>query len=466
GGRLGFIVTNKWMKAGYGEPLRTLYGEAAWVESLVDVGHAKTFFPDADVFPCILIARRPTPDATPPAPRVCVIPRDQVRIDDLSRQIAEAGVVVPRDRFGPAAWNLEPPGVTALMDKLRRVGVPFKDFAGVSPLYGIKTGFNDAFLIDTATKEKLIAADPASAPLIRRYLRGQDIDRWHPEWAGLWMIAMKSSGNHPWPWAEAGDDAEAIFAKTYPALHAHMTQYREQLTKRQDQGEHWWELRACAYWDAFDRPKVMYQDIAWNPRYCLDSDGMMSNNSVYLLPTGDPWTLAALNAPISWWFAWRTAQHGKDEALRFFTDYLNQFPIPTPTDQQREAVTPLVAELKSLAVALLHGRTAVLDWLRHEFGVEKASQKLQAVGGLTADEMIGEVQKARGRSKKLTVADVKRLKEEHTTSVLPLARLAAEARGLEVRVSDLVNAAYGLTPADVALMWETAPPRTPLARGS
>ena len=32
GGRLGYIVTNKWMKAGYGEPLRKLYAESAWVE--------------------------------------------------------------------------------------------------------------------------------------------------------------------------------------------------------------------------------------------------------------------------------------------------------------------------------------------------------------------------------------------------------------------------------------------------
>jgi hypothetical protein len=66
GGRLGFIVTNKWMKAGYGEPLRKLYAETAWVESVVDFGHAKQFFPDADVFPSILIARKPDNALAPP----------------------------------------------------------------------------------------------------------------------------------------------------------------------------------------------------------------------------------------------------------------------------------------------------------------------------------------------------------------------------------------------------------------
>jgi hypothetical protein len=52
----------------------------------------------------------------------------------------------------------------------------------------------------------------------------------------------------------------------------------------------------------------MYQDIAWNPRFCLDTAGMLSNNTVYFLSTDDAWTLAALNAPVSWWFAWRNAQ--------------------------------------------------------------------------------------------------------------------------------------------------------------
>ena len=35
---------------------------------------------------------------------------------------------------------------------------------------------------------------------------------------------------------------------------------------------------------------------------------------------------------------------------------------------------------------------------------------------------------------------------------------------LEFLLSDLVNAAYGLTPAEIDLMWDTAPPRMPITR--
>jgi hypothetical protein len=186
-----------------------------------------------------------------------------------------------RGRLGADAWTLEPPGVVALLEKIRRGGVPLKEYAGAVPLMGIKTGFNDAFLLDTATKERLVAADPKSAHLFRPYLRGQDINRWGAEWSGLWMLALKSSGNHPWPWANAGRKADAVFAATYPALHAHLSQYREALKKRQDQGEHWWELRACAYWEKFDRPKVMYQEIQYHPCYLLDRGEMLANNKVF-----------------------------------------------------------------------------------------------------------------------------------------------------------------------------------------
>ena len=63
------------------------------------------------------------------------------------------------------------------MEKIRHNGVPLAEFAGVKPLYGIKTGLNEAFLLDTPTKDRLVREDPDSAGIIKPYLRGQDIKR-------------------------------------------------------------------------------------------------------------------------------------------------------------------------------------------------------------------------------------------------------------------------------------------------
>ena len=89
--------------------------------------------------------------------------------------------------------------------------------------------------------------------------------------------------------------------------------------------------------------------------------------------------------------------------------------------------------------------------------------QLQCVTHLNADTFPAEVKKARGRKKPLSVAELKRLNTEHAATIVPLQTLAAEARTLESHLSDLVNTAYGLTPDEIKLMWDTAPPRMPSA---
>ena len=138
GGRLSFVVTNKWMKAGYGAPLRRLLSERARVETVIDFGHAKQIFADADVFPSIVVVEKPV-DGEDPAEdevQVSVIPRERLRIDDLQTQIDEEGFELPRSRLGGEPWRLEPPGVQRLLDKIRERGVPLVEYAGVKPYSG------------------------------------------------------------------------------------------------------------------------------------------------------------------------------------------------------------------------------------------------------------------------------------------------------------------------------------------
>ena len=272
GGRLSFVVTNKWMKAGYGEPLRRLLSESSWVESVVDFGHAKQIFEDADVFPSIFVVRRPTDAVKPKTARLCTIPREQLRVDDLSRQITAEGVALPVTQLGADVWQLEAGGVTSLMAKISRSGKSLSKFTGVKPIYGVKTGCNDAFLIDSMTRDELMRQHPLSEEVLRPYLRGQDVDRWYPEWAGLWMILCRK-----------GFDLEK-----YPAIKAHLLQFREQLEpkpkdwtgtwKGRASGNHeWFELQTpVANLAAFSRPKIVYQEIQFHSCYAFDDAGFLA----------------------------------------------------------------------------------------------------------------------------------------------------------------------------------------------
>ncbi|MGO9199693.1 MAG: Eco57I restriction-modification methylase domain-containing protein [Limisphaerales bacterium] len=300
GGLLSFVVTNKWMKAGYGEPLRRLFSEKAWVRSVVDFGHAKQIFEEADVFPSIIVVQKPTDAPKPKTARLCTIPREQLRIDDLSVQIQREGADIEVAQLTGDTWQLEPKEVFSLLDRISKQGIPLREFTGVEPLSGVKTGLNEAYLIDHRTYKAILTEGSDYSSLLKPYLRGQDFCRWQARSEGLWMIAMASSENRDWPWSNLGSQAEATFVRTYPAIHAHLNRFRKQLQGRQDQGRYWWELRSCAYWAEFDRPKIMYPEISWRPEWCLDSAGTLCNNTAYSLPTDDLWALAAANAPITW----------------------------------------------------------------------------------------------------------------------------------------------------------------------
>lgn len=81
--------------------------------------------------------------------------------------------------------------------------------------------------------------------------------RWSIGWDDLWLIVLKSSGDYPWQWANAGDKAEEVFEAIFPSVHAHLETLKDALVKRLDKGRYWWELRSCAYWREFGGSKIV-----------------------------------------------------------------------------------------------------------------------------------------------------------------------------------------------------------------
>ncbi len=475
GGVLSYIVTNKWLRAGYGEPLRQFFSRNSVFEQILDFGHAP-IFEDADTFPCIVAVQKPvksnaseTQEVVKPEPQspvlVCPVPREKLSDINLTQYVQQEGYTVPWSRFTAEAWSLEPPAVDELMQKIKDVGVPLKDFAGVKPFLGIKTGFNEAFLIDESTKKRLIQSDPQAAQIIKPYLRGQDIKRWTPEWANLWIILLKSSSDWIWDWSQAKDLAEEVFAKTFTSIYEYMKPKEEQLRKRSDKGRYWWELRSCAFYDIFTQPKIFYQQIQFYPCFSIEPEAYYANNKVSFIPTADLYLVAVLNSPLMWWYNWRYLPHMKDEALAPVGYLVETFPISPPTDEIRAEVEPIVSRLIEITKANQEAYRDVLDWLLIEQGIEKPGQKLEDFASLDADAFVQEVKKRKPKSAGgLMPAALKAIRQVYSDYAPEIQARKTEALTLEHRLSDLVNQAYGLTPEEIDLMWKTAPPRMPIKR--
>ena len=99
-----------------------------------------------------------------------------------------------------------------------------------------------------------------------------------------------------------------------------------------------------------------------------------------------------------------------------------------------------------------------------EFAIEKPSNKLLAATELDSDTWVGEVKRIRDKKLPLTAAGVHALRDEYTRTIESARALAAETLKLERTLGDLVHQAYALTPAEITLMWQTAPPRMPVLR--
>lgn len=463
GGRFAFTVTNKWLKAGYAEALRGLLAERSWLEGVTDFGHARGFFPGTDVFPSVICARRPLPTVEPPEEvGVTVVPRDLVRMEELELQVTASTFHIQRATLMREPWILESLPVQSLMQKMQRAGVSLLEFVGTDALYrGVLTGLNKAFVLDTPTRDALIAADPRSADLLRPLLRGQDIDRWASDWAGLWIIFTRR-----------GTSIEA-----YPAIHEHLARFRSELEPRpanwngkewhvRKPGSYlWYEIQDnVAYHAAFDQPKIIYQEIQYYPAYSLDTDGRFLNNKGFLIRSADPWLLAVLNSLLLWWFCWRHFAHMKDEALTPQGYRVETLPIAAADASATDTVAKAVAALHATQRERYATQRALKDWFRVTWDLPAPPAALLDPFSLTAEQFITALRAALpAKRRTLSVAAIGAIRTEHAATIAPMARRLAEAAKREAVLSDLVNRAYGLTPEEEALLWATAPPRMPIA---
>lgn len=471
-GILSYIVTNKWLRAGYGKALRQFFAENSVFERIIDFGHAP-IFEDADVFPCIVSIRKPEsegadetekPEASAPV-QVCPVPREHLENINLPQYVNQEGYRIPWSRFSTEAWSLEPLEVDNLIHKLELVGTPLSQWSGITPYRGVLTGFNDAFLINGEQRNELILENANSSDLIKPYLRGRNIARWNPEGEDEWIIFSK----------------RGIDIDKYPAIKRHLESYQTSLEPRPKDWDtkkdgrwsgrkpgtyKWYEIQdSVDYHPLFEQPKIIYQVIQFWPQYALDTSGGYGNDKTYFLPTDDLYLLGALNSPLMWWHNWRYFGHMKDEALNPANYKMENLPIAPPTDEIRAEVEPAVQRLIEFTKVNQEATRDILDWLQLEHSVEKPGNKLSNFARLSPEGFLQEVKKRRPKGAgSIGPKTVKELKDAYNDYALPIQSRRAEGLILEHRISDLVNQAYDLTPEEIDLMWKTAPPRMPFSR--
>jgi hypothetical protein len=293
--------------------------------------------------------------------------------ENLSDVIASAGTM-RTDHLGADAWELDSDDVLALRKKLAAAGTRLKESSGGSMYRGVLTGLNEVFVIDEAQREALIQQDARSEEIIKPFLQGTHLRPWYIEDSGQFLIQIPSSENVAWPWSDSADEAERVFRETYPAIHAHLDRFRAQAIRRQDQGRYWWELRSCAYWAAFEQPKIVWPDISKLPRFSMDTKGHYLGNTGYVIPGGDFYLLGVLASWTTWFFISKTAQPLRLRAgrwqYRLISQFMENVPIPNADGGDRKAIAALAERGCGLGADRYERQSAVRRRILQTFGVD------------------------------------------------------------------------------------------------
>lgn len=333
GGILCFIAPNKFMRAGYGKNTRRLLTSDATPRLILDFGDLPIF--EATTYPAILLIEKKS--AAEGDQATAVVFNDPKQIEEISDTVSEIGFPMPIKSLSEEGWTLDRLEVLKLMAKLREKGVPLGEYVNGRFYRGILTGLNKAFVIDEVTRKRLIQEDPKSEEIIKPWLQGRDIKKWCAEWAGLYVIAIASSANKRWLWSDT-KNAEKIFTQTYPAIYAHLSHYKDPLMERDDQGEFWWELRSCAYYAEFEKPKILWGNLATSPKFAMEQKPYYVSAPANLIPSADPYLLGLLNSSIcSWLISFLAAVRGGN-FLEFKPMYVGQVPVFLATDKQKAPI--------------------------------------------------------------------------------------------------------------------------------
>jgi hypothetical protein len=351
-GIAGMIVSNKWLRAAYGRPLRKLLTEKTSISQVIDLAGLPVF-ENATVRTIIIIYTPVIKEMT--SFRYLAPPKqDEFRAihsgDALRNLVTQKSQELSLDSLSLDGWRFVGVDTQKLLQRLQNNTLPLTTYIKGKLYRGIITGFNEAYIVDEQTRDQLIKKDEKSAEIIKPIVGGRDVRRYHIDFNDKYLL-----------WTYMG-----VPISRYPAIFEHLKQYKSQLQKRWDQGNFWWELRACDYYEKFQNAKIIYPDIATSCRFYLDLDGYFGSNTNYFIPSGDKYLLGILNSRLAQFYFIQVCaglEGGNTVYLRFFGQYMEDFPVrpisfSNPGDVKRhDSIVVLVDRILNLHRQLAAAQT-------------------------------------------------------------------------------------------------------------
>ena len=320
-GCLCYITSNKWMKAGYGKELRQYFVSETNPVLLIDFAGVKVFDTATVDVNILMLQKTINVQRT-----FACITQGINGLQNLSDFVQQQGVYCEFSNGN--SWIILSPIEQSIKRKMEAIGTPLKDW-DIQINYGIKTGFNDAFIITTEKRDEILANCQTEEErirtdeLIRPILRGRDIKRYGYNWADLWIINTHNGIKGKLPRVDVNE---------YPAIKAHLDQYWDKISTRADKGDTPYNLRNCAYMEDFYKPKIVWGNLNLTASYAMIQDNSFINAPSPMIVPASKFLLAVLNSQLADYYIRHLGVTRNGGYFEYKPMFVEKLPVPQSVD--------------------------------------------------------------------------------------------------------------------------------------
>lgn len=340
-GLVSYITSNQWLQTNYGKVLINFLKENSNPVTLINFGGHK-IFKDATVDSNILIVENSKPKNKLEATLFKKDWNDKILIDDYHQENKLTIDIIKSEK-----WIIADDSVIALKKKIKTKTESLKNLK-VKINYGLKTGFNEAFIITEETKNKLIAEDKNASKIIKPIFRGRDVHRYTATWANLYLIVSQN-----------GIDIE----NDYVSIYNHLNSFGNKVKTRSDQGQKWYNLRACSYYDLFETEKIIYPETTVRrSEFLYIKEECYIDKTCFMITGKDLKFINGILASrlMEWFLETELRLLGKT-TIQYSKQYLENVPIPKLNKSNQETHDTIVNLVEQMLVAKKQQQTAITE---------------------------------------------------------------------------------------------------------
>ncbi|WP_233900601.1 Eco57I restriction-modification methylase domain-containing protein [Tenacibaculum piscium] len=446
-GLFSFILPNKFLKATYGKNIRKVMKEDANLELLLDFDDYPVFA-DATTYPIIYILNKKSDNKAKTFLFSEINKRDNT--DDPIITLENKKHLVSCDSLTDEMWNFIDITSFKLLEKIKKDSISLGDFVDKKVFRGLTTGRNEAFTIDSEKREELITKNFKNKEQIKVLATGKEVKRNTFNFQDKYLLFT-------------GYDLDIL--NDFPDIKEELDNYKDVLIKRYDQGVNYWNLRACAYYEEMQQPKIIYPRINNRGNFYLDEKGevfLLDNN--FFISTDSKSLLAFLNSKLVFFYLKNICTTLQGGFYDFRRDKITTIPISNNFNNIDLELSVLSEKLINLSNKNNLTSNNFQNYLKQKFQLEKLSKKLQNWHDLEFGDFIKELNKAiKSNNKELVkneqpiIPVLTKLDEMDWMDVFMVKKAEAQALKTQINQTDteidaMVYKLYNLTDAEIAIV--------------